>query len=70
MLELISPKDELIEPAPEWILSPEEAESVKKRYLEEHSTDWDYIFAEITNEEWKNKMVELFKALDEETDEA
>ena len=66
LLELISPNfDENYEVR--ILVTDTEAVEIKKRAIDEKSTDWSYVFEPIADIEWKNKLIDLFNRLDEET---
>lgn len=66
LLELISPNfDENYEVR--RLVTDTEAVEIKKRAIDEKSTDWNYVFEPIVDIEWKNKLIYLFNRLDEET---
>lgn len=66
LLELISPNfDENYEVR--RLVTDTEAVEIKKRAIDEKSTDWSYVFEPIADIEWKNKLIDLFNRLDEET---
>lgn len=49
------------------LVTDTEAVEIKKRAIDEKSTDWSYVFEPIADIEWKNKLIDLFNRLDEET---
>lgn len=66
LLELISPNfDENYEVR--RLVTDTEAVEIKKRAIDEKSTDWSYVFESIADIEWKNKLIDLFNRLNEET---
>ena len=62
MLELIAPED------PEKrLISEEESKALYLRY-NEGKRDWDYIFEPIKDEGFRDKMIQLYKTLDNDTE--
>lgn len=62
MLELIAPED------PSNRLIPEdESRALYMRY-NEGSRDWNYVFEPIKDEGFRNKMIQLYKTLDNDNE--
>lgn len=62
MLELVAPED------PEKrLISKAESDELYLRY-NEGKRDWDYIFEPIKDEGFRDKMIQLYKTLDNDTE--
>ena len=65
LLELLSePIGEDGNPERDPLVSKEEQEEIYKRYNHEPCTnDWEYIFSPISDQRWRQKLIDLFKEL-------